>query len=71
MNTNEVYEKLKNFYSASNEKVSIYSGLVELQMLHRTEKTKVTRDEVHAALEYKINKQDIRQIDPWTIIITF
>lgn len=67
MGLQEVLQRLQVFDYPAKE----YAGTVQIEMEPRNKFNKITRDEIHAVLQYKLNLQDIRQIDPWTIVITF
>jgi hypothetical protein len=67
MDTQEIIERLRAFDYPAKE----YAGLVHVEMEPKNEANKITREEIHAALKYEVNKNEIRQIDPWTIVITF
>jgi len=67
MNLQEVLTQLQAFGFPVKE----YRGTVELEMEPRTKINEITREEVRAALAYKLSIDRIRQIDPWTIVITF
>ena len=67
MNQQEVIHLLQGFQFPAKE----YKGTVQIEMDPHTEANKITRAEVSAALQYKIPMDRIRQINPWTIVITF
>lgn len=67
MNIQEVLHLLKGFQYPAKE----YKGTVIIEMEPHTEANKITREEVLAALQYKHPKDNIRQVNPWTITITF
>ena len=68
MEIQEVIQRLTDFGYPVKE----YSGVVEVEIPDpKTQKNKITREEIHAALKYEIPMVNIRQIDPWTLIITF
>jgi hypothetical protein len=67
MNIQEVLHLLVGFQYPAKER----GGTVVIEMDPRTEANKITRAEVHAALQYRVDRDNIRQIDPWTIMIVF
>ena len=67
MNAQEVLHLLQGFGYPAKE----YKGTVQIEMTPRNQNFEIGREEVHAALQYNFPKENIRQVDPWTIVITF
>lgn len=67
MNIQEVLHLLKGFGYTTEE----YKGTVQVTTEPRVPSRELSREEIHAALQYKHPMENIRQVDPWTIVIAF
>lgn len=60
MNLAEVAGALRNFYN----NVEVEGNTVVV-----VEEKPITREEVHAALQYRVDMQSIRQVNSWTVVV--
>ena len=67
MTIEEILKQLLSFgYTAAE-----YNGTVQVTETMRMKSTELTIHEIHAALEYRVDRHAIKQIDAWTIVIIF
>ena len=64
-------EEAKHLLIGFQFNVIEYGEMLQVIEEQHKKSTEITVDQIYAALQYQGDKRNIRQIDPWTIIIAF